>query len=61
MSRGAEDWGEPCELVELEFVINELCKIRALLAAMRSERERQDQNRFLILAMPIDISTWRFH
>src|SRR6266446_802392 len=33
-SRGAADGREPCEFVELEFFINELCKIRSKPAAM---------------------------
>src|SRR5260370_37508229 len=33
-SRGAADWREPCEFVELELFINELCNIRPQPAAM---------------------------
>src|SRR5437867_4255720 len=31
---GPVEWGELCELVELEFFINEPCKIRLITSAM---------------------------
>src|SRR6266478_9796381 len=40
ISCGAPEWGEPCEFVELEFIINEPCKIRREPAAMRSKTYR---------------------
>src|SRR6266567_7199551 len=57
-SRGAAEWEESCELIELEFFINEPCIIRPMPGATPLERSRDGS---VILVLPIDVSIWRFH
>src|SRR6266704_5967085 len=53
ISRGAAEWEESCELIELEFFINEPCIIRPIPIAMPLELLKDGS---VILVVPIDVS-----
>src|SRR6266404_7410001 len=55
VSRGAAEWEESCELIELEFFINEPCIIRPIPGATPLELSIAGS---VILVVPIDVSIW---